>query len=152
MSPTLRTAAIAIALTATGVAGCGDGGKNSSAKVVTVIEHAITNHTTDIDKPGDSPGDVLTYANPVFDAGDKAKAGSDLGWCIRVEVGKSYDCAWTTILKDGQLMVQGPFLDSGVSKIAITGGTGAYAGAHGWMLLKSLAGGKKYLFEFHILG
>ena len=38
-------------------------------------------------------------------------------------------------LKDGQITVEGPYLDAGDSTLAVTGGTGAYAGAKGEMKL-----------------
>jgi hypothetical protein len=44
----------------------------------------------------------------------------------------------------------GPFYDKKPSVLAITGGTGAYANARGWMVLNSKAGGTQYDFVFHI--
>lgn len=117
--------------------------------VLTVIEHADTNTTNDVATPGDSPGDILTYNNPVFDAADRKQVGTDLGWCIRIIAGDAWDCAWTTLLPGGQLMVQGPFYDTRGSQVAITGGTGKYAGARGFMKLRYREGGKKFVFEFH---
>ena len=55
-------------------------------------------------------------------------------------------------LTKGQITVEGPFYDKKNSAPAITGGTGAYAGARGRMELKSRAGGTKYDFVFHLLG
>src|SRR5204863_5537294 len=71
-------------------------------KVVTVIEHATTDATTDTGASGDSAGDVLTFANDVFNAKDTKKVGTDQGYCIRVVIGASYECNWTTILPAGQ--------------------------------------------------
>jgi len=118
-------------------------------RTVTVIEHADTNTTNDVGAPGDSSGDILTYNNPVFDAADSKQVGTDLGWCIRIIAGDSWDCAWTTMLQGGQLMVQGPFYDTHGNQVAITGGTGRYAGARGFMKLRYREGGKKFVFEFH---
>ena len=102
-----------------------------------VIEHA-TNETTTHVTPGakgDSVGDLLTFANPVFDATDKTQLGTDHGWCVRVVPGKSWECFWTLLLKDGRITVEGPFYDSGDSLLVVTGGTGKYAGARGQMTL-----------------
>jgi allene oxide cyclase len=122
-----------------------------SATTVHVIEHAISDATTtDAGKKGDSAGDILTFANPVFDQADKQKVGSDQGWCIRTVVGKAYECFWTTFLAKGQITVEGPFYDASSSVLAITGGTGAYAGARGTMDLKSRAKGTKFDFVFHL--
>ena len=40
-------------------------------------------------------------------------------------------------LANGQITVEGPFLDDGDSMLAVTGGTGAYAGVRGEMKLHS---------------
>jgi allene oxide cyclase len=123
-----------------------------SGHVIHVVEHATTDATTDTGKKGDSAGDVLTFANAVFDQADKKKVGTDNGFCIRTVAGSAYECWWTAFLAKGQITVEGPFYDEKNSSLAITGGTGAYAGARGWMELKSKAGGTKYDFIYHLLG
>ncbi len=80
--------------------------------------------TVDLGAPGDSVGDLLTFGNPVYDAANKVQLGRDQGYCVRVAPGKSWECIWTLMLKDGQITVEGPFLDQGDSLMAITGGTG----------------------------
>jgi len=130
----------------------GDGHSRNSGKTITVIEHATTDTTTDTGAPGDSVGDVLTFANEVFNARDTTKVGTDQGYCIRVVKGTSYECNWTTFLPGGQIVVEGPFLDAANSTLAITGGTGRYRGARGTMDLRSLAGGTKFAFVFHVKG
>jgi hypothetical protein len=49
--------------------------------------------------------------------------------------GQAWECFWTLSLDKGQLTVEGPFYDSGDSVLAITGGTGEFAGALGEMAL-----------------
>ena len=116
-----------------------------------VIEHALTDTTIDIGPKGDSVGDLLTFANPVFDAADKIQVGTDQGYCIRVAVGKSWECFWTLILKDGQITVEGPFFDSGDSVMVVTGGSGKYAGAKGSMKLHARdAKGSAYDFGYEL--
>jgi allene oxide cyclase len=132
--------------------GGNDGRSGNSGKTISVVEHATTDATTDTGDPGDTAGDVLTFANEVFDAGDTTKVGTDQGYCIRVVKGASYECNWTTFLPGGQIVVEGPFLDAANSTLAITGGTGRYRGARGTMDLRSLAGGTKFAFSFHIKG
>jgi allene oxide cyclase len=122
------------------------------AKAITVIEHAATDATTDTGATGDSAGDILTFANDVFDATNATKVGTDQGYCIRVVVGTSYECTWTTFLAGGQIVVSGPFYDAKDSTLAITGGTGRYRHARGTMDLHSRAGGKEYAFVFNIKG
>jgi hypothetical protein len=102
---------------------------------ITVVEHATTDAVTDTGAAGDSVGDLYTWANAVYDAANQKQVGTDQGFCVRVEVGKSWECVWTISLADGQITVEGPFLDKGDSVLAVTGGTGKYATARGQMKL-----------------
>jgi hypothetical protein len=89
-----------------------------------VVEHATTDAVTDTGATGDSAGDILTFANEVYDADDKNKIGTDQGVCFRTVPGKAWECFWTLTLEKGKLTVEGPCYDSGDSLLAITGGTG----------------------------
>lgn len=121
------------------------------ATVLTVIEHANTDKVTDTGKEGDSPGDVLTFHNKVFDSTDTVQVGTDLGDCVRINPKRgSWECRWTTNLEGGSIMVEGPFFDTKDSTFAITGGTGIYLAATGTMDLQALDGGTKYEFTFNI--
>ena len=120
------------------------------AKSFTVIEHATTDATTDTGAPGDSAGDVLTFANDVFDRADARRVGTDQGYCIRVVPGTSYECNWTTLLPGGQIVVEGPFYDTKDSTMAVTGGTGRFRRARGTMDLHALENGTKFAFTFHL--
>ena len=123
-----------------------------SAKQLNLVEHATSDSVTDLGAKGDSPGDVLTFANEVYDDANKVKIGDDNGWCIRTVAGKAWECFWTLTLKDGQITVEGPFLDAGDSTLAVTGGTGAYAGARGEMLLHARdAKGSEYDFKYSLM-
>jgi allene oxide cyclase len=131
----------------------GDAGTSGrGGKVIHVIEHATTDATTDTGPAGDSSGDVLTFANDVYDAADAAKVGTDQGYCIRITAPGSYECNWTTFLARGQITVEGPFFDAADSVLAITGGTGAYRNARGQMELKARNGGTEFDFIFHVIG
>ena len=120
------------------------------AKTITVIEHATSDTTTDTGASGDSVGDVLTFANVVFDATNAHKVGTDQGYCLRVVAATSYECTWTTFLPGGQIVVAGPFYDAKDSTLAITGGTGRYRDARGTMELHARAGGTEFAFVFHV--
>jgi allene oxide cyclase len=133
--------------------GGGGHGKGHHGKVVHVIEHATTDVVTNQgDGAGDVVGDLLTFTNDVFDRTNSSKVGSDQGYCVRMSVGVSWECVWTTILSRGQLTVEGPFYDTRDSVLAITGGTGKYANVRGSMELKSRAGGTEFDFIFHLIG
>jgi allene oxide cyclase len=127
-------------------------GPKRQGKVIHVIEHATTDAVTNSGNGGgaDNAGDILTFANPVFDAKNHTQVGTDQGYCIRVVVGQSWECNWTTFLPRGQITVEGPFYDAKNSVVAVTGGTGAYSHARGWMELNSLAGGTEFDFIFHL--
>ncbi|HXR19287.1 MAG TPA: allene oxide cyclase family protein [Steroidobacteraceae bacterium] len=123
-----------------------------AAERIEVVERALTDATLDLGAKGDSVGDLLTWGNPIFDAGNKTQIGTDQGYCVRVVVGKSWECTWTTLFKDGQIMVEGPFYDDKDSVFTIIGGTGKYAGARGSMKLHARdAKASSYQFIFELL-
>jgi len=121
-------------------------------RTITVVEHATTDAVTN-GTTGDDAGNILTFANDVYDRADAKKVGTDQGSCVRIVVGESWECSWTTFLPKGQITVQGPFYDTSDSVLAITGGTGAYRNARGEMELKyHNAAGTKIDFVFHVIG
>ena len=123
----------------------------SAAKPMHLVEHATSDATAHIGKDADNRGDVLTFANEVYDAANKMKVGTDQGYCMRVVVGKAFECMWTTTLAGGQITVEGPFLDAGDSTLAITGGTGRYSTARGEMKLHARdAKGSEYDFLYSL--
>jgi allene oxide cyclase len=119
-----------------------------------VIEHATSDTLVDnAPTDEDSVGDTLGFGNAVYDASDTTIAGTSAGQCVRTVPGVSWECMWTTSLENGQITVEGPFLDAGDSTLAITGGTGAYRNASGTMDLHARdALGTAYDFTFHVLG
>jgi allene oxide cyclase len=116
------------------LAGC-NGASEPEPIRIAVVEHAETDVVEDLGKMGDSNGDLLTFANPLFDEANKKKVGTNQGYCIRVQAGVSWECFWTAIFPEGQITVEGPFYDTKDSVMAVTGGTGEYSGAAGEMSL-----------------
>jgi len=113
------------------------------------VERATTDAVTDLGAQGDSVGDLLTFANEIYDEHNKTLVGHDNGWCIRTVVGKAWECYWTLTLEDGQLSVAGPYFDAADSVLAVTGGTGKYYGARGEMKLHARnAQGSEYDFVY----
>ena len=126
-------------------------GAATGPTTIRLVERATTDTVVDIGAKGDSMGDVIVFANDVFDATNKMSVGTDQGMCTRTLPGKAYECVWTLKLKDGQITVEGPFLDSGDSVMAVTGGTGAYATARGQMKLHARdAKGSEYDFVYEL--
>jgi allene oxide cyclase len=123
----------------------------SEGGTIHVIEHATTDAVTNGSATTDLAGNVLTFANDVFNESDSRKVGTDQGYCIRIVVGQTWECNWTTFLPAGQITVEGPFSDTGDTTLAITGGTGKYREAAGQMELKfHNAAGTAFDFVFHL--
>lgn len=123
----------------------------AEAITLAVVERATSDAVADIGPTGDSAGDILFFANEVFDQENVTKVGTDNGYCIRTSVGAAWECTWTNTFEGGQITVQGSFLDVGDSVFVITGGTGVYKGASGEMLLHARdAAASAYDFLFAI--
>jgi hypothetical protein len=123
-----------------------------AAEQIKVVERPVGETTVDLGAKGDSIGDLLVFANGVFDSANKTQIGSDQGYCVRTIVGKSWECFWTLTLKAGQITVEGPFMDEGDSLFSVTGGTGKYAGAKGSMKLHPRdAKASSYDFTYDLL-
>lgn len=126
--------------------------QHHGGKTISVVEHATTDAVTN-GTAGDDVGNILTFANEVFNRADTEQVGTTQGSCVRIVVGESWECSWTTFLPKGQITVQGPFYDTGDSVLAITGGTGKYRNARGEMELKfHNPAGTKFDFVFHVIG
>jgi hypothetical protein len=152
MNRLLVLVVVGVACAALSIAATAGGSQSSSPMTFKVIEHATTDATTNPGKKS-GLGDILTFANPVYNAANAKKVGSDNGFCILTNAKTAYECLWTTYLSAGQITVEGPFLFAGDSKLSITGGTGSYSRARGWMGLHARnAKGTAYDFDFHVEG
>ena len=96
-----------------------------------LVERATGEQVVDLGAKGDSPGDLLVFSNPLYDAANAKATGSSNGYCVRTVVGKTWQCSWTMQVEGGQLAVAGTDPDHGDADFAIVGGTGRYAGARG---------------------
>jgi len=127
---------------------------SGGANVFTVVERATTDTVVYVNKKAqdDVIGNTLGFGNKLYNANNTKVIGRDEGSCYRTNPGKYWDCTWTNVLDNGRITVQGPFPDSlHDSKLAVTGGTGAYRNARGFMILHSRnAAGSKFNFEFHL--
>ena len=110
-------------------------GMTLAGEQVIVVERAGSDTVTDTGAKGDSVGDILTFANEIYDKDNKTLVGHDNGWCVRTVVGQAWECFWTITLNEGQITVEGPFYDTKDSSLAVTGGTGEYKSAGGEMKL-----------------
>jgi len=121
-------------------------------KGLTVVERAVSDTVVDTGATGDSLGDILAFENPIYDAANVNEIGRDQGYCVRTNVGGSWECNWTVILDKGSLVVEGPFYDDlRDSQFAITGGTGPFRNARGEMTLHARdAAGTEFDFIYRI--
>jgi hypothetical protein len=108
----------------------------AAAASLIVTERATTDTVTRVGPKQDNVGDILTFANEIYDQDNKKLLGHDNGWCVRMVVGKSWQCRWTLILDKGQITVTGPYYDNKESVLSVTGGTGEYDSVQGQMKLR----------------
>ena len=106
-----------------------------------------------MERPATTSGTSSRLRTRCYNRADTKQVGTSQGSCVRIVVGESWECSWTTFLPKGQITVQGPFSDTGDSVLAITGGTGKYRNARGEMELKfHNPAGTKFDFIFHVIG
>ena len=130
----------------------GGGMRPAAAASMIVVERATTDHVTKVGPKEDNVGDILTFANEIYDQENKKLLGHDNGWCVRVVVGEAWQCRWTLMLDGGQINVQGPFYDKKSSVLAVTGGTGNYSSVQGQMKLRQRdQEGKEYEFIYSLV-
>lgn len=136
----------------------GAGGASKQAnetRTFRVIEKTTAFQFVEIDPAGDSQGDYVVGASELFNRANR-KIGTDHWMCVRTNIGEQRHCTLTYFFARGFLTLQGPYRDDGTGKFAITGGTGAYRDASGWMDLTSTTtpdGGKTFVYTetFHVI-
>jgi allene oxide cyclase len=106
-----------------------------AGETLRVVEHVLDEPTIHLGpkEAADSMGDINIFANPVFDSTNTRELGTLQGSCVRVIVGKSWQCSFSLVLATECITLEGPYNDTGANVFAITGGTGRYVGAKGQM-------------------
>jgi allene oxide cyclase len=150
-------AASVVVIAGTATAATGHRSKSSTttttATTFTVVERAVTDVYVYVNKShNDVIGNTIGWGNKLYGPQNKKQVGRDEGSCYRTNPGRSWECSWTNMLPGGHITVEGPFRDSGDSTLSITGGTGKYATARGYMVLHARdKAGTAYDFEFHVM-
>ncbi len=106
--------------------------------VLHLVTKTVQSTNLDLGKKGFSQGDQFLFADNVFRGGKKV--GTDGGVCTATRVTSSaapqFQCVVSVRLPEGQLTVQGLVDFSGkTSTFAITGGTGRYRDAGGYVVV-----------------
>jgi hypothetical protein len=145
-------AAAAVGAAAIVVGGVGSGSvsaQQSCTRTITLLESVRETkfHIVDVPptsktkrEPTLSPGDFVVVHNPVRDESQQ-RIGSSYSEAMTIVGGKGFERATfmgdlVLVLRDGQITTHGILSASPTSVIAITGGTGAYAGARGTFTTK----------------
>jgi hypothetical protein len=148
LGATTAAAAVALVLAANG------SGQVAGARTIKLFE-APTGGTfgfvdnapkTNRKDPHASIGDILAFSNPIFDESRTHRLGISSAQCIATRPGKiaaaTYACSGTFALNDGTITIAA--LQRGeptTQLLAVTGGTGAYDGARGTIVSRTLKNG-----------
>jgi hypothetical protein len=103
------------------------------AKRIDLVERIASQHLVDTGKHGLSVGDHNVTRSDVLDTHGRVVGRADID-CLMTGVGEALGglCNAVLTLRDGQLVSEFAFGPSGGARVAaVTGGTGAYAGARG---------------------
>jgi len=148
LAVTATAAAIALVLAA------GGSGQVAGARTIKLFEAAKGSSFGFVDNapktnrkdPRASIGDILAFSNPIFDQSRTHRLGLTSAQCIATRAGRiasaTYTCSGTFALNDGTIAVAA--LQRGeptIQQLAVTGGTGAYNGARGTILARTLKTG-----------
>jgi hypothetical protein len=121
-----------------GVAATGGNAQTPSGRTIALTENGKKTTTAFVDtgKKGPSAGDTIVLGIPLTDSATHAAAGTATATCtvLRTTAPAKLPlfCVGVFALSDGDIMVAGR-VGPGVDHLAVTGGTGAYAGARGTM-------------------
>ncbi|KAL3682377.1 hypothetical protein R1sor_000399 [Riccia sorocarpa] len=103
-------------------------------------------------------GDLVPYSNKVYDSTGKRYLGRSAGLCVEVlhdsaSGGDLFETTMSHYVGDyGHLSCQGPYLTYADSEMAITGGSGIFRGARGWVHCQNIDGPLKLIYTYHIKG
>jgi hypothetical protein len=116
----------------------------NAATTIKVTEKQVTFGLNDTAPKGFSVGDVATFTNSLTNTSDGSPAGYDTVQCVVERVLNAakqealLQCFATVRLARGTLTVQGNLWQNNTaSTLAVTGGTGAYEGAKGNVVIPS---------------
>ena len=115
----------------------GTGGSDGPARTITVIEKSGSSHFVDVGKRGFSIGDEFTINSVFWNTARTERVGSNHGYCVFLGHNRAH-CAGTARLAGGTIEYAGNTANTPRFRIAVTGGTGDFAGAEGQVHIKNL--------------
>jgi hypothetical protein len=120
--------------------------------VFTITTKTIDEANIDVGEPGFSLGDSNVITEDVYRDGKKVGTSDLTCTLVRLDPVKHFfaaECLNTTVLPGGQITAQGYATSNEIEKVpfkqAITGGTGAYKGAHGELTVDEAGDGPAHL-------
>lgn len=118
---------------------------------LSLVERPLKDAIVDVGYPDqDSVGDLMIWANTLYDRDNASALGSDSGFCVRTTVGKTWECSLSVMLADGMITAAGTALDGENPVFAVTGGTGSYRHVSGEMAWLNNVDGGLNRFEFSL--
>ncbi|PWA35709.1 allene oxide cyclase [Artemisia annua] len=109
-------------------------------------------------KPVNSLGDLVPFTNKIYSADLKTRLGITAGICILIKnmpevKGDRYEAIYSFHLGDyGQISAQGAYITTEDTYLAVTGGTGIFAGVYGQVKLQQLVFPFKLFYTFYLQG
>jgi hypothetical protein len=143
MKRRLTWAAAALAAVVALTAGTAAASNGTSHRTIRVEEEqcsapASTCSFVDLGAAGASQGDLLVFSVRLLSDDGSDAVGHVIGHCTVTDPASGASvCEAITTLHRGTLALQGIFHPGGVSRFAVTGGTGRYAAARGEFTLTS---------------
>lgn len=137
MKPRLIWATVGLAAVVALFAGTAAASNGTSHRTIRVEEEqctapASTCSFVDLGSSGASQGDLLVFSVRLLSHGGGDPVGHVIGHCTVTDPASGASaCEAVTTLRGGTLALEGIFHPGGVSKFAVTGGTGRYAAARG---------------------
>jgi hypothetical protein len=137
MKRRLIWAAAALAAVVALTAGTAAASNGTSHRTIRVEEEQCTAPSStctfvDLGASGNSQGDLLVFSTRLLSRGGGEAVGHVTGHCTVTDAASGASaCEAVTALRGGTLTLQGIFHPGGVSRFAVTGGTGRYGGAGG---------------------
>ena len=147
--PIVAAAAAALTLTSLAPASAHHAPKSHR---ITITTKTLTEAQVDVGEHGPSLGDGNVITEDAYRDGEKVGTSDLSCTVVRLDLVKHFfaaQCLSTTVLPGGQITTQGYVTSDEIEKVpfkqAITGGTGAYAGARGELTVDEAGDGPAHL-------